>query len=60
MNQEKRNRPCNKPPYFKKIAQQIRNKRGRGKKAQKLRIYQCPVCDYWHLTHQTKAFELIR
>jgi len=43
-----------KKVYTKKEAQTVLNflqGRGNGKN---LRIYQCPYCDFWHLTHKQK------
>ena len=41
----------NKVAYTKKDAQTVRNRRqGQGEKH--LRIYQYPLCNYWHLTKQ--------
>ena len=35
--------------YDKKGAQTAKNKRFKDSHTE-LRIYQCPICDYWHLT----------
>lgn len=45
------NEPCGKVCFDKKTAQTKKNylEKHNGKR---LRIYQCPLCDYaWHLTH---------
>jgi len=51
--------PKGKRPYEKRIAQQIVNKRTgkkghRSKTAGYLRMYHCPACNYWHVTHQER------
>lgn len=51
----------NKPCYTKRQAQTVRNRRTgptrrrkRRDSASFLRIYQCPYCNHWHLTHKEK------
>lgn len=49
-------RCLHKKPYTKKEAQTIRNLRlEQGEKY--LRIYPCPLCNNWHLTHKNKEKE---
>lgn len=38
-----------KPMYDKKSAETAKNRRWKYERI-KLRIYQCPECDFWHLT----------
>jgi len=38
--------------YDKKTAQSMMNHRH--KRGAKLRIYHCPLCNWWHLTHHPK------
>ena len=48
---------CDKVSYTKKGAQTVLNQL-RGKKElhrQPERIYQCPECNYWHITSKPKA-----
>lgn len=42
----------NKTCYSKKEAQTKRNELNR--KGKRVRVYQCQICDYWHLTHKDK------
>lgn len=47
-------RPCLKTPYSKREAQEHLNARTRGHvrdRSMTLRIYECPRCQKWHLTH---------
>lgn len=47
---------CGKKPYTKREAQTARNQRLRShhNRPKLLRIYPCPECNAWHLTHQPK------
>lgn len=44
-----------KKGYGKKTAQTVKNKRA--KEGVELRIYPCPFCRAWHLTHKVKKPE---
>ncbi|MGD0778767.1 MAG: hypothetical protein ABSC05_38810 [Candidatus Solibacter sp.] len=43
---------CGKRTYRKRDAQTVRNRLM--KKGAVLRIYQCPKCNFWHLTHDVE------
>jgi hypothetical protein len=36
--------------YSKKVAETLKNKKW-VEESVELRIYQCPICNFWHLTH---------
>lgn len=40
-----------KKKHSKKDAQTLANK-AKNERGQRIRIYHCPICDYWHLTHR--------
>lgn len=48
---------CGKPGYSKREAETLRNRRTKGRRKVRhgrpdfLRIYHCPKCNKWHLTH---------
>jgi rubrerythrin len=44
---------CTKWRYSKRQAETVRNSRLRARhgRPDQLRIYHCPVCNHWHLTH---------
>lgn len=50
---------CGKRQYSKRDAIAARNRamRRRRNRPKMLRIYQCPDCGYWHLTHKPKRGE---
>lgn len=43
--------PNGKTCYGKKIGETIVN-RTKDRRGKELRLYQCSLCNYWHLTHQ--------
>lgn len=51
---------CTKTPYSKKEARTVMNDRTTGRRRMRhgrpkfLRIYECPECRAWHLTHEPR------
>jgi hypothetical protein len=46
-----------KKQYFKKTAIEVAKRTRRSGREREMRVYQCPMCNHWHIAHADRYME---